>query len=65
MLHRTSPQTRSANNVQPRVGFACQLNEQTVLRGGTGLYYNDILNTNVLWPMSPLTIAVIASPFGT
>ena len=32
----------------------------TVLRGGTGLYYNDILNTNVLWPMSPLTIAVIA-----
>jgi hypothetical protein len=23
------------------------------------LYYNDILNTNVLWPQSPLTIAVI------
>jgi hypothetical protein len=51
---------QDANNVQPRVGFAYQLNEQTVLRGGTGLYYNDILNTNVLWPMSPLTIAVIA-----
>ena len=51
---------QDANNIQPRVGFAYQMNDQTVLRGGTGLYYNDILNTNVLWPMSPLTIAVIA-----
>src|SRR5439155_189181 len=48
------------NNIQPRVGFAYQLNDRTVVRGGTGLYYNDILNTNVLWPMSPQTIAVIA-----
>ena len=51
---------QDANNLQPRVGFAYQINDKTVLRGGTGLYYNDILNTNVLWPMSPLTIAVIA-----
>ncbi len=51
---------QDANNVQPRVGFAYQVNDRTVVRGGTGLYYNDILNTNVLWPMSPLTIAVIA-----
>jgi hypothetical protein len=51
---------QDANNIQPRVGFAYQLNERTVIRGGSGLYYNDILNTNVLWPMSPLTIAVIA-----
>jgi hypothetical protein len=51
---------QDANNLQPRVGFAYQLNDRTVVRGGTGLYYNDILNTNVLWPMSPLTIAVIA-----
>ena len=29
------------------------------MRGGSGLYDNDILNTNVLWPQSPLTIAVI------
>jgi hypothetical protein len=48
------------NNIQPRVGFAYQLNDRTVVRGGSGLYYNDILNTNVLWPMSPQTIAVIA-----
>jgi hypothetical protein len=51
---------QDANNIQPRLGFAYQLNERTVLRGGAGRYYNDILNTNVLWPMSPLTIAVIA-----
>jgi hypothetical protein len=51
---------QDANNIQPRVGFAYTLTDKTVLRGGTGLYYNDELNTNVLWPMSPLTIAVIA-----
>jgi len=50
---------QDANNVQPRVGFAWQLTDRTVVRGGSGLYYNDILNTNVLWPQSPLTIAVI------
>ncbi|MEP7307358.1 MAG: carboxypeptidase regulatory-like domain-containing protein [Acidobacteriota bacterium] len=51
---------QDANNFQPRAGFAYQIGDKTVVRGGTGLYYNDILNTNVLWPMSPLTIAVIA-----
>jgi Carboxypeptidase regulatory-like domain len=51
---------QDANNIEPRVGFAYQLSDRTVVRGGSGLYYNDILNTNVLWPMSPLTIAVIA-----
>ncbi|HKF67071.1 MAG TPA: TonB-dependent receptor, partial [Vicinamibacterales bacterium] len=51
---------QDADNLQPRVGFAFRLTDRTVLRGGTGKYYNDILNTNVLWPMSPLTIAVIA-----
>ena len=51
---------QDANNVQPRAGLAYQLDDKTVIRGGSGLYYNDVLNTNVLWPMSPLTIAVIA-----
>jgi hypothetical protein len=50
---------QDANNLQPRMGFAWQLTDRTVIRGGSGLYYNDILNTNVLWPQSPLTIAVI------
>jgi len=51
---------QDANNIQPRLGFAYTLTDRTVLRGGAGLYYNDELNTNVLWPMSPLTIAIIA-----
>ncbi len=51
---------QDANNIQPRLGFAYTLNDKTVIRGGSGLYYNDELNTNVLWAMSPLTIAVIA-----
>jgi hypothetical protein len=51
---------QDANNIQPRLGFAYQVTDRTVVRGGAGLYYNDVLNTNVLWPMSPLTIAVIA-----
>ena len=50
---------QDANNIQPRLGFAYTLTHRRVLRGGAGLYYNDELNTNVLWPMSPLTIAVI------
>jgi hypothetical protein len=29
------------NNVQPRLGFAYKLNDRTVVRGGTGLYYGD------------------------
>jgi hypothetical protein len=50
---------QDSKNFQPRVGFAYQINDKTVLRGGAGVYYADALNTNVLWPMSPLTIAVI------
>jgi carboxypeptidase family protein/TonB-dependent receptor-like protein len=50
---------QDAKNIQPRLGFAYQINDRTVVRGGAGLYYADALNTNVLWPMSPLTIAVI------
>jgi len=29
------------NNVQPRLGFAYRLNDRTVIRGGTGLYFGD------------------------
>src|SRR5207244_3558077 len=48
---------QASKNLQPRFGFAYQIDDRTVLRGGTGLYYNDVLNTNVLWPMMPLTMA--------
>jgi hypothetical protein len=32
------------NNIAPRVGFAYSLNDRTVLRGGFGVYYGDVLN---------------------
>ena len=32
------------NNVQPRVGFAYMLGEKTVLRGGYGLYYLNVVS---------------------
>jgi hypothetical protein len=31
------------DNIQPRVGFAWQVNDRTVIRGGSGLYYGDAL----------------------
>jgi hypothetical protein len=34
------------NNIQPRVGVAFQLNDNTVLRGGYGLYYTNFANNN-------------------
>ena len=34
---------QDANNIQPRLGFAYQLNDRTVIRGGAGLYYTDII----------------------
>ena len=39
-----------ANNVQPRLGFAYQWNERTVIRGGSGLYYADALTVDAFWP---------------
>src|SRR5207237_8276592 len=41
-------------------GLADARPDKPVLRGGAGLAYNAGLNTDVLWPMGPLTIAVSA-----
>jgi hypothetical protein len=38
------------NNVQPRVGFAYQWNDRTVIRGGSGLYFADALTIDAFWP---------------
>jgi hypothetical protein len=38
--------SQDADNIQPRVGFAYQVNDQTVLRGGAGKYYVDIIAGN-------------------
>jgi len=34
---------QDADNIQPRVGFAYQTNDRTVIRGGAGLYYTDVI----------------------
>jgi hypothetical protein len=38
------------NNLQPRAGFAYQLNDRTVIRGGTGVYFADALTVDAFWP---------------
>lgn len=47
------------NNIQPRVGFAWQVNDMTVLRGGSGIYYGDALSTNTMWAIGNTQIATI------
>jgi hypothetical protein len=39
------------NNVQPRVGFAYTLDDRTVLRGGAGLYFGDVLVVDSFWTL--------------
>jgi hypothetical protein len=41
--------TDDKNNVQPRVGFAYRLNDSTVLRGGTGLYFAAPTGVELHW----------------
>ena len=47
------------NNFQPRLGFAYQLNDRTVVRGGTGLYYGDALGADQSFATGNAQIAVI------
>jgi hypothetical protein len=42
---------QDADNFQPRVGFAYQLDDRTVLRGGTGKYYGQPLGSAFSWTM--------------
>ncbi len=47
-------------NFQPRLGFAFKVNEQTVVRGGTGLYYGDALGADQSFATGNPQIAVIS-----
>ena len=42
------PYQYDKNNIQPRVGFAYQLNDKTVVRGGYGLYYINVVGISVV-----------------
>jgi hypothetical protein len=50
---------QDTDNVQPRLGFAYRMDERTVLRGGAGKYYADILLVNILWPSQPGVVSII------
>ena len=47
------------NNFQPRIGFAYQLNDRTVIRGGSGLYFGDALGNDQAQAIGNVQIAVI------
>ncbi len=50
------------DNIQPRLGFAWQANDKTVIRGGSGLYYGDVLSTTTMWAIGNTQIATIVVP---
>jgi hypothetical protein len=50
---------QDANNIQPRLGFAYQVNDRTVVRGGGGKYYAEVITPVVLYALEPATIAVL------
>jgi Carboxypeptidase regulatory-like domain len=50
---------QDANNLQPRLGFAFSLNDRTVIRGGSGLYYADIPAAALNWAQLPQKVAFI------
>jgi hypothetical protein len=47
------------NNVQPRLGFAYRLNDKTVLRGGSGLYFAEPLGVETYFMSQIVKLAVI------
>ena len=55
----TKGRPQDADNLQPRVGFAYQLTDRTVLRGGVGKYYAEVITPVVLYALEPATIAVL------
>ena len=50
---------QDANNFQPRLGFAYQWNERTVIRGGGGKYYAEVITPVVLYALEPATVAIL------
>ncbi len=54
------PRSNDTNNFQPRVGFAYTLTDRTVLRGGYGRYYGDLI-TGVAGQMNALSTTAVVS----
>jgi hypothetical protein len=51
--------SNDTDNIQPRLGFAWSLNDRTVVRGGVGRYYADILTNLHMWTYGNETIASV------
>jgi hypothetical protein len=47
------------NNYQPRVGFAYQITDRTVARGGSGLYFYDPITSDTLWTVGNSLASII------
>jgi hypothetical protein len=47
------------NNYQPRAGFAYQLTDRTVVRGGSGLYYYEPITSDTLWTVGNSRAAIV------
>jgi carboxypeptidase family protein/TonB-dependent receptor-like protein len=56
----TEPRPNDTNNVQPRLGFAYTLTDRTVLRGGYGRYYGDLI-TGIAGQMHALAATAVVS----
>jgi hypothetical protein len=54
-----SGRPNDSDNIQPRLGFALSLNDRTVVRGGSGLYYGDALGNDSNFATGNTQIAVI------
>ncbi len=55
------PYERDANNIQPRLGFAYLLDDKTILRGGYGIYYVNVVGisaSNGFGIQTPLIISL-------
>ena len=48
---------QNVKNIQPRFGFAYQWNDQTVVRGGVGKYYGEMLSRT--YPGESKTVALV------
>jgi len=54
------PRPNDTNNFQPRLGFAYTLTDRTVLRGGYGRYYGDLI-TGIAGQMNALAATAVVS----
>ena len=58
-LYFPANRPNDTNTIQPRLGFAYEVNDRTVIRGGVGLFYSSSLTVDAFWPKYNTQIARI------